>query len=147
MARPRWRGASGGRSSSPRATRPGPRQTAGDRDNGFIDGRYGLQWKGDWAAATAMDALGDDVLFLPAPDFGSGPKIGAGSWQWSISDTCDQPEGANAFIDFVSQPQQIAEFAESRTGIPPAATRPSATTKWAEGAPLAVFQDYTAAEG
>ena len=65
---------------------PGTSQTAGDRDNGFIDGRYGLQWMGDWAAAKTMDALGDDVLFLPAPDFGNGPKIGAGSWQWSVSE-------------------------------------------------------------
>ena len=53
---------------------PGTSQTAGDRDNGFIDGRYGLQWMGDWAAATAIDALGEDVLFLPAPDFGSRPE-------------------------------------------------------------------------
>ena len=72
---------------------PGTSQTAGDRDNGFIDGRYGMQWNGDWAAATAIDALGDDVLFLPAPDFGTGPKIGAGSWQWSISSTCDRAGG------------------------------------------------------
>ena len=27
--------------------------------------------------------LGDDVLFLPPPDFGNGPKIGGGSWQWA----------------------------------------------------------------
>jgi multiple sugar transport system substrate-binding protein len=126
---------------------PGTSQTAGDRDNGFIDGRYGLQWMGDWAAAKTMDALGDDVLFLPAPDFGTGPKIGAGSWQWSISSTCDQPEGANAFIDFVSQPEQIAEFAESRTSIPARSDAAPFTEKWKEGSPLAVFRDYTAAEG
>jgi len=126
---------------------PGTSQTAGDRDNGFIDGRYGMQWMGDWAAAKTMDALGDDVLFLPAPDFGNGPKIGAGSWQWAISSSCDQPEGANAFIDFVSQPPQIAEFAESRTSIPARSDAAPLTTKWKEGSPLAVFRDYTAAEG
>jgi multiple sugar transport system substrate-binding protein len=126
---------------------PGTSQTAGDRDNGFIDGRYGLQWMGDWAAAKTMDALGDDVLFLPAPDFGTGPKIGAGSWQWSISSSCTEPEGANAFIDFVSQPEQIAEFAESRTSIPARSDAAPFTEKWKEGSPLAVFRDYTAAEG
>jgi multiple sugar transport system substrate-binding protein len=126
---------------------PGTSQTAGDRDNGFIDGRYGMQWIGDWVAAKTMDALGDDVLFLPAPDFGNGPKIGAGSWQWSVSKTCDQPEGANAFIDFVSQAKQIAEFAESRTQIPARSDAAQYTTKWKEGSPLAVFRDYTAKEG
>ena len=25
------------------------------------------------------------MLFLPPPDFGNGPKIGGGSWQWGIS--------------------------------------------------------------
>jgi len=126
---------------------PGTSQTAGDRDNGFIDGDYGMQWMGDWAAAKTMDALGSDVLFLPAPDFGNGPKIGAGSWQWAISSSCDQPEGANAFIDFVSQPQKIGEFAESRTQIPARSDAAQYTTKWKEGSPLAVFRDYTAKEG
>ena len=27
----------------------------------------------------------------PAPDFGKGPKIGGGSWQWGISQNCSDP--------------------------------------------------------
>ncbi len=126
---------------------PGTSQTSADRDTAFIDGRYGLQWNGDWAAAKAIETLKDDVLFLPGPDFGNGPKIGAGSWQWAISSTCDQPEGANAFIDFVSQPKQIAEFAESRTSIPARSDAVPFTTKWKEGSPIAIFRDYSKAEG
>ena len=126
---------------------PGTSQTAADRDTGFIDGKYGLQWMGDWAAAKAMDALGDDLVFLPAPDFGTGPKIGAGSWQWAISSTCDQPEAANQFIDFILAPQRLAVFSESRTSIPARSDAREFTTKWKEGAPLAIFYDFTKAEG
>jgi multiple sugar transport system substrate-binding protein len=126
---------------------PGTSQTAGDRDTGFVDGKYGLQWNGDWAAPAAQKALGDDLLFLPAPDFGKGPKIGAGSWQWSISSTCDQPEGANAFINFAMQPEQVAKFADSRGSIPSRSDARPFTTKWKEGTPLGVFYDYTKAEG
>lgn len=126
---------------------PGTSQTAGERDTGFIDGKYGFQWNGDWAAPAAMEALGDDLLFLPAPDFGHGPKIGAGSWQWAISSQCQETEGANAFIDFAMQPEQDAKFAESRTSIPARSDARPFTTKWKEGSRLGVFYDYTKAEG
>ncbi len=33
-------------------------------------------------------------LLLPPPDLGTGPKIGGGSWQWAISSTCEEVEGA-----------------------------------------------------
>ena len=102
---------------------------------------------GDWNAAKVTDALGDDLIFLPAPDFGKGPKIGAGSWQWAISSSCKQPEAANAFIDFILAPQRLAVFSESRTSIPARSDARPFTTKWKEGAPLAVFYDFTKTEG
>ena len=126
---------------------PGTSQTAADRDTGFIDGKYGLQWMGDWNATKVSSALGKDVLYLPAPDFGHGSKIGAGSWQWAVSSSCKEPKAANAFIDFILAPERLAEFSESRTSIPARSDARPFTTKWKEGAPLAVFYDFTKAEG
>ena len=97
---------------------PGPSQSPADRETGFIDGRYGLQWNGIWAANTAIEALGDDVVFLPAPDFGNGPTIGAGSWQWAVSASCENPEGAQEWIEFLLAPERIAEIADAQNVIP-----------------------------
>ena len=61
-------------------------QDGADRDIGFTTGKYAFSWNGNWAALGILEAY-DDTVFLPAPDFGYGSKIGAASWQLSISST------------------------------------------------------------
>ena len=118
---------------------PGTSQDGADRETGFIDGRYALQWNGNWAAVAALDAFGDDMLFLPAPDFGSGPKIGAASWQFGISANSENPEGANAFIEFALQPEYSAAFSDV-LGLAPTTLEAAALTEnYAPGGPLEVF--------
>ena len=51
------------------------------------------------AGAPTLDGGVDDVVFLPAPDFGNGSVIGAGSWQFGASGTCENPEGVAAFVE------------------------------------------------
>jgi multiple sugar transport system substrate-binding protein len=122
---------------------PGTSQDEADRDTGFIDGRYGLQWNGNWAAVAAIDALGDDVVFLPAPDFGAGPKIGAASWQLAVSSTSEHPEGANAFIEFAIQDEYLAEFSDGIGLIPATASAAEMTENYSEGGPLEIFFAYS----
>ena len=31
-------------------------------------------WNGNWTAGAIVEPLGDDILFLPAPDFGNGQQ-------------------------------------------------------------------------
>ncbi len=57
-------------------------------------------------------AFGDDLVFLPAPDFGNGPKIGAASWQFGVSAKSPNQEGANAFIEFALQDKYLAAFSD-----------------------------------
>lgn len=76
---------------------PGTSQDPAAHETGFIDGKYAFSWNGNWNAVKTMDKV-DDVEFLPAPDFGHGPKIGAASWQFGISATSKHPEGAAEFI-------------------------------------------------
>ena len=73
---------------------PPTTQDTADRDTGFIDGRYAMSWNGIWAGSSALDAF-DDLLFLPAPDFGNGSRIGAASWQFGVSANSEHKEGAN----------------------------------------------------
>lgn len=118
---------------------PGTSQDMADHQTGFIDGKYALQWNGNWVAVNTLNALGDDVLFLPAPDFGSGPKIGAASWQFGVSSTSEHPDGASAFIEFAIQDKYLAQFSDG-IGLIPATREAAAMTKnYATGGPLEVF--------
>lgn len=118
---------------------PGTSQDSADRDTGFIDGRYALQWNGNWAAVPALEAYGDDMLFLPAPDFGSGGAIGAASWQFGVSASSDNPECANAFIEFAIQDEYLAAFSDGIGLVPSTPSAAALTENYAEGGPLEVF--------
>ena len=100
---------------------PGTSQDPADRDSGFIDGKYAFSWNGNWAALGALTAH-DDTLFLPAPDFGHGSKIGAASWQFGVSATSEHADGAAAFIQFALQDQYLADFSNGIGLIPATAT-------------------------
>ncbi len=122
-----------------RGLAPGTSQDGADRETGFIDGRYALQWNGNWAAITALDALGDDALFLPAPDFGNGSTIGAASWQFGISSSSENKEGANAFIEFAIQDEYLAAFSDGIGLIPSTSGAAAISEYYSEGGPLEVF--------
>ncbi|MDE2775068.1 MAG: extracellular solute-binding protein [Chloroflexota bacterium] len=118
---------------------PGTSQDGADRDTGFLDGKYALQWNGNWAARAAVEAFGDDALFLPAPDFGSGSTIGAASWQFGISSTSEHPEGANAFIEFAIQDEYLVDFSNFGGLAPATASAAAESDLYYEGGPLEVF--------
>jgi multiple sugar transport system substrate-binding protein len=117
---------------------PGTSQDPADRDAGFNEGKYAFAWNGNWAAVPTLEAV-EDVVFLPAPDFGNGPTIGAGSWQFGISATTEHPEGAAAFIEFALQDKYLAAFSDGIGLIPSTTSAAAMTDKYAEGGPLEVF--------
>jgi len=122
---------------------PGTSQDPAARDNGFIEGRYAFSWNGNWAALGALGAF-EDTVFLPAPDFGNGPIIGAASWQFGVSASSEHPEGAAAFIEFALQDEYLAAFSNGIGLIPATATAAAMTENYAPGGPMAVFFDLTA---
>ncbi|MBF2735974.1 MAG: extracellular solute-binding protein [Betaproteobacteria bacterium AqS2] len=125
---------------------PGTSQDGADRETGFLDGRYALQLNGNWAGVTALDALGDDLVFLPAVDFGNGPKIGAASWQFAVAATSDHKDGARAFIEFAIQDQYMAQFSDGIGLIPPTAEAAAMSEKYRPGGPLEVFFELSEAQ-
>ncbi|MDJ0756979.1 MAG: extracellular solute-binding protein [Ardenticatenaceae bacterium] len=118
---------------------PGTSQDSADRETGFIDGRYALQWNGNWAGQNTLEAVGDDLLFLPAPDFGNGSVIGAASWQFGVSSATQHPEGANAFIEFALQDEYLAAFSDGIGLIPATPSAAAISELYAPGGPLEVF--------
>lgn len=117
---------------------PGTSQDPADRDTGFIEGKYAFAWNGNWAAVATLAEV-DDVLFLPAPDFGNGSTIGAGSWQFGVSATSDNPEGAAAFIEFALQDAYLAAFSDGIGLIPSTPSAAALTDNYSEGGALEVF--------
>lgn len=123
---------------------PGTSQDTADHDTGFLEGKYALQWNGNWAALKPLDKFGDDMLFLPAPDFGHGPKIGAASWQLGISAASEHADGAAKFIEFATQDKYLAAFSDAIGLIPATAEAAQMTENYKEGGKLAVFYDLSA---
>ena len=122
---------------------PGTSQDPADRDSGFIDGKYAFAWNGNWAALGILDAF-DDTVFLPAPDFGNGPTIGGGSWQFGISATSENPDGAAAFIEFALQDKYLAAFSGGIGLIPSTPSAAAMTDNYKDGGALSVFFDLSA---
>lgn len=122
----------------------GTSQDPADRDTGFIDGKYCFSWNGNWAAVATLDAGVDDVLFLPAPDFGNGSVIGAGSWQFGVSGTSENAEGANAFIEFALQDKYLVAFSDGIGLIPSTTSAAAMTENYTEGGALNVYYELSA---
>ncbi|MEM8704749.1 MAG: extracellular solute-binding protein [Pseudomonadota bacterium] len=125
---------------------PGTSQDAADRETGLLDGKYAMAWNGNWAALPVVEAFGDDALFLPAPDFGNGSVIGAASWQFGVSATSANPDGARAFIEFALQDKWFAAFSDGTGLIPTTASAAADTANYAPGGSLEVFYGLSEAQ-
>ena len=121
-------------------------QDPADRDSGFAAGKYAFSWNGNWAALGALAAF-DDTVFLPAPDFGAGAKIGAGSWQFGVSASSKHPEGAAAFIEFALDDKYLADFSNGIGLIPATPTAAQMVDNYKDGGPLSVYVGYSAKTG
>jgi multiple sugar transport system substrate-binding protein len=124
----------------------GTTQDSADRDTGFIDGKYALQWNGNWAGGLAKEKIGDDLLILPAPNFGNGSRIGAGSWEFGVSATSKNIPGATEFVQFMMQDKYMVQFSDVTGNIPATATAAAASKNYKPGAPFEIFFKYTAAQ-
>jgi len=124
---------------------PGTSQDPADHENGFIDGKYAFSWNGNWNAVKTMAKV-DDVEFLPAPDFGQGPTIGAASWQFGISASSQHPDGAADFIKFATQDKYLAEFSNAIGLIPATASAAQMTDNYKDGGALSVFFNLSKAQ-
>jgi len=99
----------------------------------FLLGQAALDYSGSWSVDTYYEKWGDDLLVFPVPDFGTGPKVGSGSWQWGMSSTCKNPEGAADFIKFLMSAEEIAEISNKAGLIPVSEKAASLTMDFKEG--------------
>ncbi|MBB4945510.1 multiple sugar transport system substrate-binding protein [Kitasatospora gansuensis] len=107
----------------------------------FIDDKVALSYTGVWNAQDALQKVGADLLILPPVDFGKGPRIGGGSWQWGISAGCGsaQSEGAREYLKFSYQDKYLTDFADSQVVIPATQAAASASKYFSADGPLHQF--------
>jgi multiple sugar transport system substrate-binding protein len=105
----------------------------------FIDNKVALSYTGVWNAKDALAAVGGDLLILPPVDFGKGPKIGGGSWQWGISAGCRNADGARAYLKFSFQDKYLTAFADSQVVIPSTASAAAASKYFSDTGALHQF--------
>jgi multiple sugar transport system substrate-binding protein len=109
----------------------------------FNNDEVAMSYTGVWNALGSIEAVGDDLLILPPPDFGTGPKIGGASWQWGISSSCDAADGAREYLEFSFKPEYIAEFADKQVVIPATAEAEALSENFREGGPLRPFVELS----
>ncbi|AXE25446.1 sugar ABC transporter substrate-binding protein [Streptomyces globosus] len=112
--------------------------------NAFAKGRVALSWVGHWMYPAYSKALGDDLVVLPLPDFGNGPKTGQGSWQWGISANTKNGKAAGAFLDSLLDDTNVTAMTAAN-GAPPGTRSVLAKSDlYKQGGPLQLYADQLA---
>jgi multiple sugar transport system substrate-binding protein len=110
-------------------------------DNAFTGGRVALSWVGHWQYPTYHQALGDNLLVLPLPDFGAGAKTGQGSWAWGVTTHSRNARAAGKFLDYLTSDPVVTAYTTG-DGAPPATKTVLATDPlYKPGGPLALYSD------
>lgn len=110
-----------------------------DRNDDFERGRAALLWMGHWKYTDMREALGEDLVLLPLPDFGHGLKTGMGSWAWSITSSCPDPAGAWAFLAHLMSTEEILRVTSANGAVPARRSALARSALYGPGRPLQVF--------
>ena len=108
-------------------------------DAAFTLGRVALSWAGHWEYARYREAVGEDLIVLPLPDFGEGTRRGQGSWNWGISANCEHPNKAGRFLQFLLKPEQVLAMAEANGAVPATHEALARSALYGPGGPLRLF--------
>jgi len=105
----------------------------------FVTRRVALALGGHWNYPQYREALGGDLLLLPLPDFGQGPRTGQGSWSWAVTANSRHPEAAAQFLTFLLQPSQVLAMTEANGAVPATRAAIARSPLYRPGGPLRLF--------
>lgn len=112
--------------------------------NAFAKGRVALSWVGHWMYPAYSEALGDDLVVLPLPNFGYGPKTGQGSWAWGIGAGSKNAKAAGTFLDTLLNDENVAAMTTANGAPPATKSALAASDLYKQGGPLQLFSDQLA---
>ncbi|HET8911634.1 MAG TPA: sugar ABC transporter substrate-binding protein [Ktedonobacteraceae bacterium] len=108
-------------------------------DTDFTSGRAALDWGGHWLYAANQQALGNNLLVLPAPNLGKGMKTGMGSWSWGITSSCKTPDAAWQVLNFILSSSEITRMTNANGAVPARKSVIAQSQLYAPKGPLHVF--------
>ncbi|MFW6033791.1 MAG: ABC transporter substrate-binding protein [bacterium] len=110
-------------------------------DSNFLSKESPISWVGHWMYVPYSDEVGDDLVVLPLPDFGTGSKTGLGSWAWAMTSAAEDPDAAWAVIEFLMSPEIITDITTVNAAPPGTQTALAESEYYAEGGPLELFAE------
>lgn len=110
-------------------------------DKAFTDGRVGLSWVGHWNYPAYAEALGDDLVVMPLPDFGNGTKSGQGSHAWGIGAQSQKAAAGAKFLEFLMQDEWVTQITQANGAVPGTTSAIAASELYADGGALRLYYD------
>lgn len=107
--------------------------------NAFTEGRVAVTWGGHWNYPAFSEALGGDLVVIPLPDMGNGPKAGAGSWTWGVGSGTESGAAAGAFLDYLLGDDNVKAMTEANGAPPATKSALEASTLYQPGGSLALW--------
>jgi multiple sugar transport system substrate-binding protein len=98
-----------------------------------------LAYVGHWMWGPHSEGLGDDLVLLPMPNFGGEAVTGMGSWNWGITSTCENPDAAWTFLEYLVEPDQILRMTNANGAVPARKSAVADSELFGEGGPLNIF--------
>ena len=108
-------------------------------DGAFVQGRVALSWVGHWEYGRYHQAVGDDLVLVPLPDFGQGTRTGQGSWNWGITVNCRNPRAAMDFLQFLLRPEEVLAMTQVNGAVPATRSAIARSARYRPGGPLALY--------
>lgn len=103
----------------------------------FQGGKVALNWMGNWLYPAYKEALGDDLVVGPLPDFGQGAKTGSGTIAWSVGGYTKNGAAAGKLLDYLMSDKVVAEYTAANGAPPATKSALKASALYGEGGPLA----------
>ena len=98
-----------------------------------------LSWVGHGMWGPHSEGLGDDVVLIPMPVFRDKAVTGMGSWNWGITSSCESPEAAFTFLEYLVEPEEILRMTNANGAVPARKSAIAQSDLYAEGGPLNIF--------
>ncbi|MGN0353787.1 MAG: extracellular solute-binding protein [Muricoprocola sp.] len=116
-----------------------------DYDDGFYNKKENaLSLVGHWATTAITDALGEDAILIPIPDFGEGVYTGSGSTVWTMTTAAEENGNADCaweIMKSVVSTENIAEVTTVNGGIPARMSVLENDERFAEGGQLYLYRE------
>ena len=119
------------------------KKSGADPSVDFMNGKSAFLWNGSWTAVPVREKFGDDTVFAPPVDFGTGAKVGGGSWTWGISAGCADPAGAMEYLKFAAADKYVATVAQDTNNIPTTDAAAAMVPGFEPGGENDIFRQYS----